>query len=48
MTSGLNSRLARLEAREPPPLRQRLVWLRKGESEPETEPGEQLIVVRWI
>ena len=47
MTSGRNRRLARLEASEPPPLRQRFVFLRKGEPAPEPEAGEQLTVCRW-
>jgi len=48
MTSELNRRLARLEACEPPPLRQRFIFLRKAEPHPEPEPGEQLTIIRWI
>jgi hypothetical protein len=48
MTIGLKRRLARLEASEPPPLRQRSVFLRKGQPDPEPEPGEQLTIIRWL
>jgi hypothetical protein len=48
MTSDLNRRLARLEGREPPPLRQRIVWLDDGAPEPEAGPGEKLIMIKWI
>jgi hypothetical protein len=47
MTHALDRRLARLEARDAPPLRQRCVWLDEGDPMPEAEPGEQLVVVRW-
>ena len=48
MTSTLDRRLARLEASEAPPLRQRYVFCRKGEPDPEPEPGERLTIYRWI
>ena len=48
MIRGMNRRLARLEASEPPPLRQRSVFLRKAEPDPEPEPGEQLTIIRWL
>jgi hypothetical protein len=48
MTSGMNRRLARLEAIKPPPLRQRFVWWKKGDPKPETEPGEELILLTWV
>jgi hypothetical protein len=48
MTRGMNRRIARLEARNPPPLRQRYVFLRKAEPDPKPEPGEQLTIIRWL
>ena len=48
MISGMNRRLARLEASEPPPLHQRVVWLKKGDPKPEAEPGEELILLKWV
>ena len=48
MISGMNRRLARLEGTAPPPLRQRYVFLRKAEPDPEPEPGEQLTIIRWL
>ena len=49
MTAALDRRLARLEASEAPPLRQRYVWLQSpSDPVPEAEPGEQIVVVHWI
>ena len=49
MTTGaLNRRLAQLEANTPQ-LRQRVVFQRHpDEPLPEPEPGERLVVIRWI
>lgn len=48
ITRDLHRRLERLEAIAEPPLRMRVVWLEKGDPVPEAEPGEQLLLVRWI
>ena len=48
MIIDLKRRLARLEATAPPLLRQRYVFLRKAEPDPEPEPGEQLTIIRWL
>ena len=48
MPADLTRRLARLEASATPSLRQRHVFCRKGEPDPEPEPGERLTIYRWI
>jgi hypothetical protein len=48
MLHDLDRRLARLEACNPPPLRQRYVFLRQSEPDPEPKPGEQLTIIRWL
>ena len=47
MRRDLHRRLERLEAKEQPALRKRIVWLEKGDPIPEAEPGEELILVSW-
>lgn len=48
MLRNLDRRLERLEAKEQLALRKRIVWLQKGDPIPEAEPGEELILVKWI
>jgi len=47
MRTALRRRLDRLERRQGPPLRQRIIWWNQGDPEPVAKSGEQLIVLRW-
>ena len=47
MSTALRRRLDRLERRQGPPVRQRIVWWNQGDPKPEAEPGEQLTIMRW-
>jgi hypothetical protein len=47
MTAALQRRLAELEKKQAGPLRQRLVWWKRGDPEPQARPGEQL-TISWM
>ena len=47
MSPALRRQLDRLERRQGPLLRSRIVWWNQGDPEPEAEPGEQLTIIRW-
>ena len=46
MVRGFQSRIARLEAKLVPRRRGRFVLLRRGDPEPQAEPGETLFIMR--
>ena len=48
MIRDLHRRLERLEASGQPAPRKRIVWLEKGDPIPEAEPGEELILLKWV
>ena len=48
MTSTMRRRLDRLEAVNRPPEVHRHVWWNEGEPKPKAEPGEHLIICRWM
>jgi hypothetical protein len=47
MHRQLQQRMNRLERRQGPPLRQRIVWWDRGDPEPVAAAGEQLTIIRW-
>ena len=48
MIRDLYRRLERLEASGQSAPRKRIVWLEKGDPIPEAEPGEELILLKWV
>jgi hypothetical protein len=44
----LEHRIVELEKKQAGPLRQRLVWWKRGDPEPQARPGEQLTIVSWM
>lgn len=48
MNPNVQRRLERLEQQHAPTLRERFVWWDEGEPEPKAEPGERLIIIRWL
>jgi hypothetical protein len=48
MTAALQRRIAELEKKQAGPLRQRVVWWKRGEPKPQAGPGERLTIISWM